>query len=144
MDSQYDSTLSFVIDTISLNSIAFFDLNGLPINMNSQNYGTMQKLYFYAGPIMETGIAKLDNPLNFTIFPNPTGDLLNVSIPGNEGDFELVIYNINGQQVTDIQKVAGNFHTFNLSERNLQTGMYFIQVKSADKITSKRFVFIKK
>ncbi len=144
MDSEYDSLLSFVIDTLSLNSIAFLDMNGNPIEMNSQLFGTSQKLYYHQDPVLIAGISEISAPLNFSIFPNPTGDVLNVNVEGNYTDIEAVIYSIDGQQITDPEKFKTNSFTLDLNQRNLKSGMYFIQLKTSGKVNNKRFVFIQK
>lgn len=144
MDSEYDNSLSFVIDTLSLNSISFLDLNGNPIQMISQPYGTSQKLFYQEDQSLVVGIAEKSNLLNFSIFPNPTGDVLNVYVDGNYVDFEAVLFSIDGQQITEAEKFKSNSFTINLNQRNLKTGMYFIQVKTAGRVNNKRFIFIQK
>jgi hypothetical protein len=67
-----------------------------------------------------------------------------VSIQGNYDNLELIIFSIYGQQITKIDNITQNFYTINLSELNLKTGTYFIQLKSPDKISNKRFIFIQK
>ena len=144
MESEYDNSLSFVIDTLSLNSISFLDMNGNPIQMISQPYGTSQKLFYQEDQSLVVGISEKSNPLNFSIFPNPTGDVLNVYVDGNYGDFEAVLYSVDGQQITEAEKFKSNSFTINLNQRNLKSGMYFIQVKTAGRVNNKRFIFIQK
>jgi hypothetical protein len=90
------------------------------------------------------GISEKSNPLNFSIFPNPAGDVLNVYVDGNYGDFEAVLYSVDGQQITEAEKFKSNSFTINLNQRNLKSGMYFIQVKTAGRVNNKRFIFIQK
>lgn len=144
MDSEYDNSLSFVIDTLSLNSISFLDMNGNPIQMISQPFGTSQKLFYQEDQSLVVGISEKSNPLNFSIFPNPTGDVLNVYVDGNYGDVEAVLFSIDGQQITEAEKFNSNSFTINLNQRNLKSGMYFIQVKTAGRVNNKRFIFIQK
>ncbi len=144
MDSDYTNSLSFVIDTMSLDSIVFLDKNGLPILMKSQPFGTTQKLFFQDDPEVLANVMEYINPINYNIYPNPTRDELNVSIQGYYDNLELIIYSIYGQQIIKIDNVTQNFYTLNLSELNLKTGTYFIQLKSPDKISNKRFIFIQK
>ncbi len=144
MDSEYDNLLSFVIDTLSLNSISFFDMNGNPIEMNSQPFGTSQKLYFQEDPSLVAEIVEKTNPLNFSVFPNPTGSILNVNVEGNYSDLEATIYSIDGQQISEPEKFKNTSFTINLTQKNLKTGMYFIQLKTEGKINNKRFIFIQK
>jgi hypothetical protein len=144
MDSDYTNSLSFVIDTIALDSIVFLDKNGLPLHMNSQPFGNSQKLYFQEDPNVAASIFEYYQPIHYTIYPNPTRDVLNVSIQGNYDDLELIIFSIHGQQIAKIDNLTQNFYTLNLSELNLKTGTYFIQLRSPDKISNKRFIFIHK
>ena len=144
MDSEYDNSLSFVIDTFSLNSISFLDMNGNPIQMMSQPFGTSQKLFYQVDQSSVVGISEKSNPLNFSIFPNPTRAVLNVYVEGNYDDLEAVLYSIDGQQITEAEKFKSNSFTINLNQKNLKSGMYFIQVKTAGKVNNKRFIFIQK
>lgn len=144
MDSEYDNLLSFVIDTLSLNSVSFLDLNSNSIEMNSQPFGTSQKLYFQEDASSVAGIAEKSSLLNFSIFPNPTGNLLNINVEGNHTDVDAVIYSIDGQQISEIEKFKTNSFTINLTQKNLKPGMYFIQLKTGGKVNNKRFIFVQK
>jgi hypothetical protein len=144
MDSEYDSLLSFVIDTLSLNSISFLDMNGNLIEMNSQPFGTSQKLYYHDDASLIAGVTEKNIELDFSIFPNPTGDVLNVNVEGNYSDLEATIYSIEGQQVIEPEKFKTSSFSINLNQKNLKPGMYFIQLKTAGKINNKRFIFIQK
>jgi hypothetical protein len=144
MDSEYDSLLSFVIDTLALNSIFFLDMNGNTIEMNSQPFGTSQKLYFHNDASLIAGVNEKNNVLDFSIFPNPTGDIVNINVEGNYSDLEATIYSIDGQQIVEPEKYKTSSFSINLNQKNLKPGMYFIQLKTAGKINNKRFIFIQK
>jgi hypothetical protein len=144
MDSKYDNLLSFVIDTLSLNSISFLDMNGNPIKMISQQYGTSQKLFYQKDQSIVAGISEKINQLDFSIYPNPSGDVLNVFVDGSFGDFEVIIYSIDGQQITQAEKFKNSSFTINLNQRNFKSGMYFIQLKTAGRVNNKRFIYIQK
>ena len=83
-----------------------------------------------------TGIAAIDFDAPLTIFPNPVTDELNI----------LTETDLSGVEITDIAgnilisqgKLVAGKNSINVSR--LPAGMYFISLKSSDRLLSKRFV----
>ena len=76
-------------------------------------------------------VIKLDHglqELNFTLYPNPTKDIINVQITGNAVlDVNIEMYNAQGQRLDNIistRKIDG----FELNVENLSTGIYLIHL----------------
>ncbi len=72
---------------------------------------------------------------NVDIYPNPNKGQFTLSLP--EEDCDIVIFNSLGQQVYNLSQVHG-LTTFNLE--GLNSGMYFVNVKSASAVGTLKFV----
>ncbi|MBR5081482.1 MAG: T9SS type A sorting domain-containing protein [Bacteroidales bacterium] len=70
-----------------------------------------------------------------TLYPNPNKGQFNINLP--EEDCEIVVFNAMGQQVYQ-QSNAQGMTTLNLE--NLNSGMYFVTVKSASAVSTLKFV----
>ncbi|NNL93730.1 MAG: T9SS type A sorting domain-containing protein [Saprospiraceae bacterium] len=66
-----------------------------------------------------------NDDINFSIFPNPTSDLLNISIyEPNANTFKISVLDINGKRVVfDSQNTVINLDRF-------ETGVYYLEVKN--------------
>jgi len=67
----------------------------------------------------------------FSFFPNPTDNIINITT--TQAEFSTTIYNVQGQQVSDIKKHQGN-STLDFS--NLSTGIYFVKIQTATSIST--------
>ncbi len=70
-----------------------------------------------------------------SIYPNPNKGQFNINLP--EEDCEIVVFNTMGQQVF-LQSQAKGLTTLNLE--GLDNGMYFVTVKSANTVSTLKFV----
>ena len=70
----------------------------------------------------------------FSVYPNPTSDVLIAKV---KGSFDYSIYHVNGQRV---QQGKISEATNQIDVKNLASGMYFIQISSADLSKSLKFV----
>jgi Secretion system C-terminal sorting domain len=80
-----------------------------------------------------TGIAEVNNPLLFDVYPNPASEILNVKIKGVSGrNASLTIYNMNGQLVyaTGVKNNA----TVQIDLSVLPYGMYAVSLRSNNRI----------
>jgi hypothetical protein len=85
----------------------------------------------YGTPSVSTLVGIYENQLEtseeFTVFPNPTNDIIHVSVPSNfEG--EIYVKNIYGQIVSTFPKGQKSINVESLSQGN-----YFISIQSAEK-----------
>lgn len=69
------------------------------------------------------------------LFPNPATDRVHLTIPENIYEFELVIYNLSGQEI------LRNRDQKSVSVAHLKNGIYFVSLETKDrKITSKLLI----
>ena len=80
------------------------------------------------------------NTAEINIHPNPTNDVINVSIDNLNADVQITLYNSVGQVVyTKDESVENSFSTvINLGD--LSTGTYILQVRSDEGIWMKRII----
>lgn len=71
-----------------------------------------------------------------SIYPNPAGDILNVSYANGETN-DLQIFNLAGQKVLEQSKITGS-KKLNISQ--LEKGMYILTIKSAAGVQSQKFI----
>jgi bilirubin oxidase len=82
-----------------------------------------------------TGISNLDLENNFSIYPNPTNDYLNINSPDNK-IFSLNVFNSLGVKIYSSQASAN----LKLQTSNFANGIYFIQIKSDNNIITKKII----
>ena len=82
-----------------------------------------------------TGVTDINFEDNFTIYPNPTSDFLNIISPDNKL-FALTIYNAIGEIIYTVQ-AASNYR---LSTINFPNGLYFIHMRTEDKFFTKKII----
>jgi hypothetical protein len=132
---------SFVLDFAGLDTVLFFDNNGLPLSMDwmAWDYGT--RLYFHA-----SSTADVENnakpQLAIQLYPNPSNDKLNVFIPKAGSNIQLEMYSIAGKKVFE--------HTFQteqiellLNQLNIEHGVYLLRVQTNQGVQSVKFVYTK-
>jgi len=72
---------------------------------------------------------------NYTLYPNPVTDVLNISVP-EQGSYSVKVLNSRGQIVKSI--TLSNESKFSVSD--LSSGVYLIQINDGRKITSNTFI----
>lgn len=82
-----------------------------------------------------TRVAEINSSNNFTVYPNPTTDLLNIISQNNE-TFSLNVCNSVGEKIYS----AFSARNFKLDTRNFSAGIYFIQIKSDTKSFTQKFI----
>jgi len=85
---------------------------------------------------MLTNTNEISSVYNLQIFPNPVNELLRISVNELTID-EIIIRNLNGQILI---REANNSSELELDVQLLQKGMYLIEIKADEKITTKKFV----
>lgn len=89
-----------------------------------------------------TGTSGLEQVQNqeFTLYPNPVSEFLTVGFPKNAPSGEILVLNILGETV--FKKVILNPDKIILDMKTIPKGIYFIQYKSNQKGTIRRFIKI--
>lgn len=83
------------------------------------------------------GTLGLDTELltNIKLFPNPTSNILNISIPLGNQITKAVIYDTNGREVFRQES-----HLENITMSNFQNGMYLLQLETEKGAISKKII----
>ena len=82
-----------------------------------------------------TGIADIDFKNNFSIYPNPTTEILNI-VSNTSEKFSINIFNTLGEKITS----ANNIQHLQLNINNYPSGLYFIQINSDNKFFTQKFI----
>lgn len=126
---------------------------GTPTYVTSDD-GANSTAYFYISPVKNiihyiadtsdvpsgkpTNITEYHSNINIEVYPNPTTDYVNVSIPAeNLVDAKIRLIDINGAIINEIPATSD----VNMMDLNHVKGVYFIQVISgSDEVTKKLIV----
>lgn len=106
---------------------------------NNSAIGATSTLLFLDTIALDTNLSTDDfnsSSANISIYPNPVNDVLNISSP----DFELqsvIVTDINGRIVKESK--ANNTNT-EINVSDLNSGVYFINVKTTDGSVVKKFI----
>ena len=75
----------------------------------------------------EEALSVEDNAISFDlrVFPNPTTDILNISVRGLATDFTANIYSVTGQIVRS-QRFSGETNSIEVS--NFSNGIYLLEI----------------
>lgn len=91
-------------------------------------------------PVNIVGINEIPGAL-IGISPNPSSELLNVSISGISGSIRLSIVNVLGQQIySDELKSDGNHFSKIIDVSNYDKGVYFITLQTEQHATTRKLV----
>lgn len=74
------------------------------------------------------------------VYPNPSTGMVSVMMPTNTKNFEVIVYNVVGEQITN-KNVNSNFDKVDLS--NQPNGVYFVKVTSNGEVTTKKVLLSK-
>lgn len=80
---------------------------------------------------------KEEKLLDFTMFPNPSTDFVNIQLPNGLDAADVAIYDYRGRQI-QTRKVTQSDNRLDVS--NISNGVYIIRVLSDNKIGAQRFV----
>jgi hypothetical protein len=72
---------------------------------------------------------------NIKLFPNPTNDILNISMPASNQITKAVIYDTNGREVFRQES-----HLENINLANFQNGIYLLQLETEKGTISKKII----
>lgn len=82
------------------------------------------------------GLAK-ENQLDFTAYPNPVSDYLNIQLPTGTKNAKVTLFDISGKLIRNAIISVQNTK-INISE--LSTGVYILKLNSDGKIGSRQFI----
>lgn len=110
-------------------------------NVNVTSFQDKVNSYGYTNCVVGSNCQLLSNQIidfsdNFSIYPNPVQNLLNISNPENIDIKYISIYNIFGQELATTSKV-NNFGVLDVS--GLSTGCYFLRITTDSKHSSIKF-----
>lgn len=83
-----------------------------------------------------TGILDAEHPDDFSVFPNPATDKINVASKSNE-PFSMCIFNCQGTQVFHALCIRDNLLA---NIKDISPGIYFMQIQRGDQILTHRFI----
>ena len=109
----------------------------LTANYTGCGYKTYQhniNVHFAQEGLTDVSEAKLN------IHPNPTNDVINISIADISSDIDIVIYNSVGQMVYHKSDTAENGYNAVISLGELSNGTYILQVRSDESIWTNKIV----
>lgn len=90
--------------------------------------------FFLQHKLNETSSATDENQsVQFTIFPNPTSDIINIALPENTGEFTVRIFDILGKSVLQKLFLPAHSDQANIELNGLEDGVYFVEL-SGDNI----------
>ena len=91
--------------------------------------------------IVQQAPVRIDNSsLNAVIHPNPVKDVLHRDLISVNGNFnQIQIMNIEGKRVLNVFKVSGG-QEYTIPIDNLKDGLYFLQMRTATGLYSRKFV----
>jgi hypothetical protein len=113
----------------------FFDISNADFTLsNSGSVGISAK----SAMIAQNNPNGLDDAMKINVYPNPAGNLMQVSIENSNGHAVLKMYNMSGRLVKE-QNMDQQVTELNIS--NLPAGLYMIHVN--DDTESKTVKFIK-
>ena len=124
-------------DTVDLNNITNADValsNGnIFVVWQDDNSGTVK---YRSGtyPQVTTSLNPIEST-SFSVYPNPVSATLNITSPDNQKYF-VNIYNSLGETIYKSEQTSN----LKLQTSNLPVGIYFLQLKSNNKIISHKFI----
>lgn len=82
-----------------------------------------------------------ENSTSIQIYPNPTTGIFDLSVEGLNGSYTIIVLNVLGQKMMELQKQANAIATeISLDASLLPAGAYFIRLSSGDRQWMKRLL----
>jgi len=102
-----------------------------------QSYGdSVQVTYTIGGIDCFLGTDEMETTLEYSVYPNPVNDVLNISI--SENNTSISIFDIVGKNVSDMKLING---TNTLNIENLNPGVYFYSIeRNGNLIETKKLI----
>ncbi len=126
----------------------------MPTNITVNNGGT---IYFHVAPYFigqtgtylldidvtrtaSSGINDISNSENFTLFPNPTSDFVNIETESKTNVQSIEIVDITGKQIIIINNPKFNNNHFAIPVSQLLLGTYIILIRTDEEIWQHKFI----
>ena len=137
--SQY--RISFEIDT---------DFDNLYDNLSFATYETYEynwdpKLFIYYNNDVGNEEAEINPDFKIEISPNPISDICKINFETKrKGEYSIEMFNIKGQRVKSSGNLISNrgSNEFSFTTENLLNGIYFMKLKSNNRVTTKKITVI--
>jgi hypothetical protein len=123
------------------------DANDYVFNPNTNSipliyaHGTSTSYGYHGGNRGFTSVAvlstKQENLLSFSIYPNPSLDVVNVQLSNGTSEAKVKIYDLSGRLMKTKFLKANDTK---IDVNNLSSGIYYINVSTDDKIGSQKFI----
>lgn len=121
---------SFVIDYNGLDSVLFFDANGIALNFDWIPFHTSKRLY-YSTTGINSIVSEDKNKLEIEIFPNPGNEYFNIRSSQNiSGSIQL--FDIHGRLIYEVPINDQKLTRINTNHLGLNNGIYIFRVISKD------------
>jgi hypothetical protein len=145
MDNNYlAKEQSFVLDFSGLDTVLFIDYVGNKLSFQWQNWDYGTRLY-YQTQISDLGVEDLTLDAaekKVLIYPNPSMGTINVVLTKTSMNNEYSVFNFLGEEITK-GNWSGISTKIDLTNRNLKSGVYFIQMKCDGDVFREKFVIQK-
>jgi polyhydroxybutyrate depolymerase len=110
------------------------------INITNMDFSASLEIWKFfrrfSNPVSSTAVAEKNISHNFKLFPNPSNNLLIVSISDFADNFSIEIFDLSGKLM--FNGFLTNETTIDISSFN--SGIYFVSLKSNSDIISKKFI----
>ncbi|HYG52404.1 MAG TPA: T9SS type A sorting domain-containing protein [Flavobacteriales bacterium] len=131
---------SFVIDRANLDTVRFFDYNGVELTYQRQVYSSSQDLYYRVQTA--TNMPGTENNFTFNIYPNPTTGVISVLCEHIEPLTCITITDMTGRMVYSDEMEFG-YKQLDLSQFAQSEGMYFMRVQGKKNWVTKKIILEK-
>jgi predicted extracellular nuclease len=80
-----------------------------------------------------------ENAIDFSVFPNPSNDFINIQINNNENLKEVKLYDISGKMIY-LQTIKDNNSIQKMDISTLSNGVYFVEIISEKAVATKKII----
>jgi hypothetical protein len=90
---------------------------------------------------MVSNLSKIDNQLDFGLYPNPASDKLNINYASTaNGPLTASVFDLQGRLISQQKQMAMGKETFTIDTSTLSQGSYVLQLIDGEKTGSREFV----
>lgn len=118
--------------------VRFEDINGKILKTFNPDFGRGLFYSFRTGDASYVKDEHYEYLVN--VYPNPAEDNITVSPTLELGNTNIIIYNLTGKKVAEVDKYISEGSQFDLNVKNLTTGDYFIEFNNGKYKFTKRFL----